>query len=126
MPITLKEMMEAANEAVPRIEPARARVMIEAGGVLLLDVRDAVEVKQSGKLKGAVNISRGLLEFKADPESPARDKAFAEERPVLVYCASGGRSALAGRTLKELGYRTVYNLGGFKAAADGGLETEPG
>ena len=56
----------------------------------------------------------------------ARDPAFAAERPILVYCASGGRSALAGKALKELGYAEVYNLGGFKAAADAGLETEPG
>lgn len=126
MPTTVKEMLAAANEAAPRIDPAQARAMIESGNVLLLDVRDPPEVKQSGKLKGAVTISRGLLEFKADPESPARDPAFAAERPILVYCASGGRSALAGKALKELGYTEVYNLGGFKAAADAGLETEPG
>ena len=126
MPTTVKEMLAAANEATPRIDPTQAKAMIESGNVLLLDVRDPPEVKQSGKLKGAVTISRGLLEFKADPESPARDQAFASERPILVYCASGGRSALAGKVLKELGYAEVYNLGGFKAAADAGLETEPG
>jgi rhodanese-related sulfurtransferase len=125
MATTVKEMLAAANEAVPRIEPAQARVMIESGEALVVDVRDPQEVAASGKVKGALNVSRGMLEFRADPESPYHDKAFAKDRPVLVYCASGGRSALAGKTLKELGYKTVYNLGGFKDWAEAGLPTEP-
>ena len=77
----------------------------------LVDVRDPQEVAASGKVKGALNVSRGMLEFRADPDSPYHDKAFDRSKPVLVYCASGGRSALAGKTLKELGYGTVLNAG---------------
>src|SRR4051812_50200919 len=75
---------------------------------------------------GAVNVSRGMLEFRADPESQYHNPAFQQGKTVLTYCASGGRSALAGQTLKEMGYRTVYNIGGLKELADAGLETEAG
>ena len=117
--------MEAANAAVPRVTPAQAREMIAKGDTLVVDVRDAPEVEKSGKVAGAVHVSRGMLEFRADPESPYHDKNFAKDKTVLVYCASGGRSALSGKTLKDLGYGSVYNAGGFKELADAGLETEP-
>jgi rhodanese-related sulfurtransferase len=71
-----------------------------------------------------VAVSRGVLEFKADPESAGHDKALRQNQPVLLYCGSGGRAALAGKTLKEMGYSEVYNIGGFKELADSGLETE--
>ena len=94
-------------------------------GYSIVDVRDPSEVQASGKIKGAVNVSRGMLEFRADPESPYHNPAFQKDKTVLVYCASGGRSALVGKTLKDFGYGTVYNIGGFKELADAGLETEP-
>lgn len=123
MPTTVKDMLAAANAAVLKLTPAQAAEKIRAGATVV-DVRDPNEVWQSGKVKGAVAISRGLLEFKADPESPGYDKSLRQDRPVLLYCASGGRSALAGKTLKELGYNEVYNIGGFKELADAGVETE--
>jgi rhodanese-related sulfurtransferase len=125
MPTSLKEMLAAANAAVPRVPPAEARALIGRGNVLVVDVRDPAELQAAGKLKGAVNVPRGMLEFRADPESPYHNRAFAPDKTVLVYCASGGRSALSGKTLKDLGYAAVYNIGGFKELADAGLETEP-
>ncbi len=120
MATSVKAMMEAANASVPRITPAQARDMIGSGEAVVLDVRDAKEVEQSGKVAGAVHIPRGLLEFKADPESPAHDKNLDLSKPVILYCASGGRSALAGKTLQDLGYEKVYNLGAFKDWAESG------
>ena len=124
MPTNVKEMMAAANAAVPRLTPAQAAEKIKSGKVTVIDVRDPNEVWQSGKLKGAVAVSRGLLEFKADPDSPGHDKAFRKDQSVLLYCASGGRSALAGKTLQDMGFGEVYNIGGFKELADAGIETE--
>ena len=66
-----------------------------------------------------------MLEFRADPESPFHNPAFQKDKTVLIYCGSGGRAALSGKTLKELGYQSVYNAGGFKELADAGLDTEP-
>jgi rhodanese-related sulfurtransferase len=121
----VKEMLAAANAVVPRLDAARIREMANRDDVLVLDVRDAPELAASGKIKGAVHVPRGMLEFRADPESPYHDPALQPDRTVLVYCGSGGRAALSGKTLKELGYRSVYNAGGFKELAEGGLETEP-
>jgi rhodanese-related sulfurtransferase len=122
---SVKQMLAEANAAVPRVPPAEARALMGRGDVLIVDVRDPSEVQASGKIKGAVNVSRGMLEFRADPDSPYHDPAFQTDKTVLVYCASGGRSALVGKTLKDFGYATVYNVGGFKELAEAGLETEP-
>jgi rhodanese-related sulfurtransferase len=124
MPASVKEMIEAANAAVPRLTPDEAKAMMATGDVLVVDVRDAPEVAAGGKVAGAINVSRGMLEFRADPQSPYHNPAFAPDRTVILYCASGGRSALSGKVLKDLGYERVYNLGAFKdwAAAGGAVE----
>jgi rhodanese-related sulfurtransferase len=125
MSSSVKEMLAAANAAVPKITPAEARDMIAEGNVLVVDVRDAPEVDKSGKVAGAVHVSRGMLEFRADPDSPYHDKNFAKDKTVILYCASGGRSALSGKTLKDLGYEKVYNVGAFKDWAESGGAVEP-
>jgi len=126
MALTVKEMLAAANAAVPRISAADAKAMADSPQVVLLDVRDAAEVKASGKAKGALNVSRGLVEFRADPESPMHDPTLGAAKTVIVYCASGGRSALVGKTLKDMGYGDVRNLGGFKDWVEAGGEVEQG
>jgi rhodanese-related sulfurtransferase len=115
-----KELVEAANAVVPRITQAQAQEMIAGGNTLVVDVRDAPEVEASGKVAGAVHVSRGMLEFRADPESPYHDQNFAKDKTVILYCASGGRAALGGQALTELGYADVYNLGAFKDWAESG------
>jgi rhodanese-related sulfurtransferase len=124
MPTSVKEMLAAANAAVPRIGRDEAAALMAKGDVLVVDVRDAPELQASGKVAGAVHVSRGMLEFRADPESPYHDPAFDRDRTVIVYCASGGRSALAGKALKDLGYRDVRNLGAFKEWAENGGAVE--
>ena len=120
MTTTVKDMLAAANAAVPKITPDEARALLTQGKALVVDVRDAPEVEKTGKIAGAVHVSRGMLEFRADPASPYHDKTFSKDRTVIVYCASGGRSALAGKTLKDLGYTDVRNLGAFKDWAESG------
>ncbi|HLN10216.1 MAG TPA: rhodanese-like domain-containing protein [Xanthobacteraceae bacterium] len=124
MAASVKEMMAAANAAVRKLAPAEVRDHMGKPDVLIVDVRDASEVAASGKIKGAVHVSRGLLECRADPESPNHHPAFQPDRTVLIYCGSGGRAALAGKTLKDMGYKSVLNAGGFKELADAGLATE--
>ena len=94
--------------------------MIAKGNTLVVDVRDAPEVEKSGKITGALHVSRGMLEFRADSGTPYYNPEFRKDRPVLLYCASGGRSALAGKQLQEMGYEKVYNLGAFKDWAEQG------
>jgi rhodanese-related sulfurtransferase len=120
MVTSVKQMMETANAVVPRITPAQAREMMTKGNALVVDVRDAPEVEKSGKIAGAVHVSRGMLEFRADPETPYHDKNFTKDKIVILYCASGGRSALVGKVLKDMGYAQVYNLGAFKDWVESG------
>ena len=98
--------------------------MIGAGNALLVDVRDTPEIQAAGKIKGALHVPRGMLEFRADADSPYHDRSFSKDRPIILYCASGGRAALGGKVLKDFGYPNVYNLGAFKAWADSGGEVE--
>ena len=125
MPTSVKQMMELANAAVPRITPAQAREMMSKGNTLVVDVRDAPEVEKIGKVAGAVQVSRGMLEFRADPEAPSHDKNFVKDKIVILYCSSGGRSALSGKVLKDMGYREVYNLGAFKDWVENGGAVDP-
>ena len=91
----VKQMLEAANAVVPRVTPTQTREMMAEDNALVVDVRDAPELAASGKVAGAVHVPRGMLEFRADPESPYHDKNFAKDKTVILYCASGGRAALA-------------------------------
>ena len=119
MPATVQDMLAAAHAAVPRVDRAGAeRLMAE--GALMLDVRDMAEVAVTGVAQGAHHVSRGMLEFRADPASPFHDPEFRPDRAVVLYCASGGRAALAGKVLKDMGYAQVYNLGGLKDWAEAG------
>ena len=120
MATNVKQMMEEANAAVPKITPAQAREMIAKGNTLIVDVREAAEVQASGKVAGAVHHSRGMLEFRADADTPYHDKNFSKDKNIVLYCGSGGRVALAGKLLKDLGYEKVFNMGGFKDWADSG------
>ncbi|AZB63031.1 rhodanese-like domain-containing protein [Cereibacter sphaeroides] len=124
MSTTLKEMMAAANAAVERIDAERARKLMAEKGALLLDIRDAPEIEKTGRAEGSHHIPRGMLEFRADPDSPYHDPALRRDRPIVLHCASGGRAALAGKLLQEMGFSEVYNLGGLKDWAEGGGAVE--
>jgi rhodanese-related sulfurtransferase len=124
MAMTYKDMVDAANRVVPAITAAEAAEMVKAGNALIVDVRDGTEVAATGKIKGAVAIPRGSLESRADPTSGSYNAALSYDRPIILHCAGGGRAALAGKTLVDMGYKNVRNLGGFKdwVAAGGEIE----
>jgi rhodanese-related sulfurtransferase len=117
-------MIAAANAVVPKITPAEVQDIVAKGNALVVDVRDAPEVEASGKVAGALHVSRGMLEFRADPATPYYNAAFSPEKTIVLYCASGGRSALAGKLLKDMGYGKVFNLGAFKDWAESGGAVE--
>ena len=124
MPKTMQEFLNAARADVPTITPAEVRGLMGRSDVVILDVRDAAEVQATGKVKGALNVSRGLLEFKADPESPGYVHELTPDKTIITYCAAGGRAALSGKTLKDMGYNKVFNLGRFQDWKDSGGEIE--
>jgi rhodanese-related sulfurtransferase len=121
---TVQQMLAEANAAVPQITPAEAKGLVGRPDVLFLDVREPGEVAASGKVKGALAVPRGLVEFRADPASALHDASFDRAKTVVTYCASGGRSALVGKTLLEMGYGNVRNLGPFKGWVDDGGEID--
>lgn len=124
MVVTVKDLLAAANAEVARISTAEAQAMIAGRGALLLDIRDAPELEKTGRAEGSHHIPRGMLEFRADPASPYYDPEMRHDRPVILHCASGGRAALAGKLLKDMGFAEVYNLGGFKDWKEAGGPVE--
>ena len=123
MPATYKSLVDAANAVVPKVSGKEAQEMV-ANGALLVDVRDSAELAASGKAAGSLHVPRGSLEIKADLTSQSADKNFALDRPVIVHCGAGGRAAMAGKTLKDMGYEKVFNLGGLKDWAESGGKVE--
>ena len=111
----------AAARARVRDLSADALAKAQAAGALVVDVRERDELRASGIIPGALHVPRGVLEFVADPASPQHHPAFERARPVVLYCAVGGRSALAADALRQLGFTDVAHLGdGFTGwAADG-------
>ena len=124
MASTVKEMLETANASVDKISVGDAKTMAANENALILDVRDGAELAKSGRVAKAHHVSRGMLEFRADEASPYYDAALQKDRPIIIYCASGGRAALAGKLLQDMGYKKVYNLGGFKDWVEAGGEVE--
>ena len=124
MPVTLAEMMAAARAAVPKIAPEEAMKLLDNAEAIAVDVRDEAEVQAKGKVKGAINAPRGQLEFRADPDSPRHDAALSKDKTILVYCNTGGRATLAGKTLKDMGFADVRLLGGFPDWVEAGGSVE--
>ncbi len=115
--MTGKSIAQRVQETKGRIEnlsPDQLEQELSVGNATLVDVRDAAELA-GGSIAGAVHASRGMLEFHADPASPYHKSELRPGDRVILYCASGGRSALAVESLRELGYVNVAHLdGGFK------------
>lgn len=122
MPVSSTDLVNAANALVPRVTGEQAQQMM-ADGAVLLDIRDSAELA-GGKAAGSLHIPRGSLEFKADPASPSHEPLLQPDTPIVLHCAAGGRAALAGKLLLEMGYTKVYNLGGFKDWVAAGGATE--
>ena len=107
----LEEMLLDARSKVEDIDPLD--IIGKEDQYTIIDVREPGEAQESGMVSGAHNIPRGLLEFQLKPS-----EGFPADTPILVYCAVGARAALAGVTLRELGFTNVKNLGGFKGWQD--------
>lgn len=118
---SVKDLVQKAKQSIENLSPAQVQQEAQRGA-LLVDLREPDERVKSGAIEGALHVPRGMLEFHADPASPYHKKELEPGRRVVLYCASGGRSALAGTALRELGYADIAHLdGGFKAWAEAGL-----
>ncbi len=112
---TVAQLVQEAKGTIENLTPDQVQAELATGNIVLVDIRDANELA-NGTIPGAIHVSRGMLEFHADPASPLHKPELDPNRRVILHCASGGRSALAVHTLRTLGYRNVAHLdGGFKA-----------
>ena len=125
MKLGYKQLVADANAAVKTWTVADAMAAVGKGDVAFIDIREPDELARDGVIPGAEAAPRGMLEFYADPESPYHKPVFSSGKTLLLYCASAGRSALAAKTLKDMGLDNVAHVGGgFKAwvAASGPVE----
>ncbi len=111
-----KQMLAEANAVVESVSVQDLTYLMEDSDVALIDVRETVERENDGAIPGSLHVPRGLLEFKADPESPVYDNELDPDDRLILYCGTGGRSALAAKTLFDMGYRDVSSLAGGYAA----------
>lgn len=125
MAMTVKAMVEESRKGIENLSAAEVAAELETGAPLLVDVREPSEAQSQGMIPGAISAPRGMLEFYADPTSPYHRDEFDPERRTILYCASGGRSALATAALQRLGYADVAHLDeGFKGWVEAGKQIE--
>ena len=122
---TLEVLLIEANELVKRLSYDESVDLINNTQTVIIDVREESEVYNLGVIKNAINIPRGLIEFKLSPNSPNNPILIKDDTNILVYCAGGYRSALAAKSLLDLGFKNVYNLGGFQEWVESGGEIQP-
>ncbi len=113
---TAAQLVAEAKQRVENLTPDQVASEVTEGGAVLIDLREPEERVQNGAIPGAIHAPRGMLEFYADPTSTYHRPEFDPNRRTILHCASGGRSALAAETLRQLGYRNVAHLeGGLNA-----------
>lgn len=123
-PKTSAQLVQDAKAGIENLTPEQVEAEVASGSATLVDVRDSSELA-SGRIPGAIHASRGMLEFYADPHSPLYKPDLHPDSRIILHCASGGRSALAAKTLRELGYKNVAHLdGGIKAWQTAGKSVE--
>ena len=122
---SLEELLIEANDLVKRLSYNESVDLISNTQTVIIDVREESEVYNLGLIKNAVHIPRGLIEFKLSPNSPNNPVLIDDNTNILVYCAGGYRSALAAKSLMDLGFRNVYNLGGFQEWVESGGDIQP-
>jgi rhodanese-related sulfurtransferase len=123
---TSKQLVQEAMDKIKTITPSELKDLQKKNpDLILIDIRDIRELKKTGKILGAKHMPRGMLEFWLDPESPYYKKEISPDVTKVLYCASNWRSALATKSIQEMGFKNVCHVrGGFQAIIDEGYETE--
>ena len=121
---TATDLVKEAKLKIEGLSPEQVHDELLAGRATLIDIRESEELKQNGKISGSIHAPRGMLEFYADATLPYHKPEFEKEKRIILHCASGGRSALATATLKEMGFENIAHLdGGIKAWKESGKHT---
>ena len=110
---TSRTELEAANNLVPKIGTKEGIEKHREGVSVFIDVRDGLEIRETGTIKGAYHIPRGFIEFAADDQTPYFNTKLNKNSEIILVCGAGGQAALSGKTLIEMGYNNVKNVGGI-------------
>ena len=114
-----KNYLDAANESVPTLT-AKEAIALHGSNAVFVDVRDSSQVAETGTIAGAQRIPRGFIEFAADDATQFHNPAMQKDADIYLICAAGGQAALSGKTLQEMGYQSVTNIGGIGDWEDAG------
>ena len=119
------DLVDEAKQNIENLSPEQVKAELDAGTATVVDIRDFRELYLKGKVPGAFHADRGMLEFWIDPASQYYRDVFKPEQRYILYCAGGGRSALAAKTMKDMGYTDVAHLEpGFDGWAEAGLPVQ--
>ena len=118
------ELIKNALVEIKTISPSEALKLVNENKCNLIDIRDPLELQNEGKIENTFHIPRGLLEFFIHPESPYFKKEKLDpNKEMVLFCAAGGRSALAAKTLKDMGFEKVSHVdGGFSLMKNSGFK----
>tara|TARA_Y100000590_G_scaffold235376_1_gene265031 strand:+ start:888 stop:1271 length:384 start_codon:yes stop_codon:yes gene_type:complete len=119
-----KSLIEEALKEIKTISPSEALKLSKENKCNLIDIRDVVELKNTGKIENSFNIPRGMLEFSIHPESFFfKNEKLDPNKEMVLFCAAGGRSALAAKTLQDMGFKKVSHIeGGFSLMINKGFK----
>ena len=119
-----KSLVSIALKEIKTISPSEALELSKENKCNLIDIRDAIELQNEGKIENSLNIPRGLLEFWIHPDSAYfKNQDLNLDKEMVLFCAAGGRSALAAKTLKDMGFKNVSHVdGGFALMKDSGFK----
>ena len=117
---TAQDYLQAANAAVPKLDVEDGIAKHAQGTALFIDVRDGLEIAETGTIAGALRIPRGFIEFAADKNTAVYNSSLKKDAEIILVCGAGGMAALTGLTLREMGYTNIHNVGGFSSWKDAG------
>ena len=119
-----KSLINEALKEIKTISPSEALQLSKENKCNLIDIRDGLELEREGRVENSHHVSRGLLEFSIHPESPyVQNENLDLNKELVLFCAAGGRSALAAKTLKEMGFKKVSHIdGGFNLMKNSGFK----
>ncbi len=120
---TAKDYLDEAHAVVPKV-PTEEAIKKHGSSTVFVDVRDSADIAKSGTIAGAVRAQRGFIEFMADESTPFHHNALKKDAEIYLVCGAGGQAALTGKTLKDMGFQNVHNIGGFGDWKKAGGPTE--